>query len=105
MRQLLRRLWQDDGGALIATEWLFIVVIMVIGLITGFVFVRDAVVDELAEVGNAIHFLDPSYSFDGLTYCDAFTHGSHTTKDFHKNTVTHTPAEPHDVTVNICETF
>jgi hypothetical protein len=33
MRQLLRTLWADDRGALIAMEYLFVATILVIGIV------------------------------------------------------------------------
>ena len=42
MRRLFRKLWQDDDGALLATEWVFLATILVIGVIPGMVAVRDA---------------------------------------------------------------
>jgi hypothetical protein len=99
-------LWNDDGGALIATEWLFLVTITVIGLVTGLVAVRNAVVEELAEVGNAITSLDQSYSFDGLHGCGAFTAGTHVTDKASRNTVSKVSGgDPHSIDVNICESF
>jgi hypothetical protein len=40
--------------AIIATEFLFFVTIVVIGLISGFAAIRAAVVTELTDLGNAI---------------------------------------------------
>jgi Flp pilus assembly pilin Flp len=65
MRKLLFRLWSDDCGALIATEWVFVATIMVLGLITGLVAVRQAILSELTEFANALTTLDQSYSFRG----------------------------------------
>ncbi|NBO92739.1 MAG: hypothetical protein EBV06_10590 [Planctomycetia bacterium] len=73
---MLQKLWNDDGGALIAMEYLFIATILVIGIIVGLSGVRDAVVVELTELGNAILALSQGYSFSGLTGCCAFTDGS-----------------------------
>ena len=42
MTRLLRQLWDDDHGALLATEWVFMGTILVIGIIPGLVAVRDA---------------------------------------------------------------
>lgn len=42
MRRLLRRLWDDDQGALQTTEWVFLATLLVLGLIPGIVAVRDA---------------------------------------------------------------
>jgi hypothetical protein len=105
VRQLLFKLWNDDSGALIAAEWLFMVVIMVMGLITGLVAVRDSVVEELAEAGNAITALDVGYSFDGLYGCGAQTAGTNVKVYSHRNTIYPKPVYPQNVTVDICETF
>ncbi len=66
MRQMLRKLWNDDAGALIATEWLFIATIMVIGLVVGLVYVRNAVTAKLSEFAQAIMWINVSYQYPGL---------------------------------------
>src|SRR5437016_8885881 len=76
MRKLLNRLWADDGGALIATEWVFVATILILGAITGLVAVRQAVISELTEFANAVMALDQSYSFTGQSNCQASTAGS-----------------------------
>jgi hypothetical protein len=59
------RLWNDDCGALIATEWVFLATILVLGSITGLVAVRQNVIAQFAELANAVMALDQSYSFSG----------------------------------------
>jgi hypothetical protein len=76
MRDLVFRLWADDCGALIATEWVFVATILVLGAITGLVAVRQAVISELEEFANAVLALNQSYSFSGQTNCQASTAGS-----------------------------
>src|SRR5262249_26532771 len=76
MRQLMLMLWQDDLGALIATEWVFVATILILGIITGLVAVRQAVVVELTDFANAVLALNMSYSFSGQTNCQASTAGS-----------------------------
>jgi hypothetical protein len=76
MRQLLLELWQDDGGALIATEWVFVATILVLGSITGLVAVRQAVIVELVDFANAVMALNTSYSFSGQSNCESSTAGS-----------------------------
>lgn len=66
MNDLLLKLWNDDDGALIATEFLFITVIIVIGLVVGLVYVRNATTAKLSELAQAILFLDVSYQFSSL---------------------------------------
>ena len=78
MANLWRNLWTDDCGALIATEFLFVVTLLVIGIIVGLASVRNAVVTELAELANAILALSEGYSFAGISGCCAATDGSQT---------------------------
>jgi hypothetical protein len=73
---MLRRLWNDDCGALIATEWVFVATILVLGIITGLIAVRQAVISELTEFANAVMALSQSYSFAGQSNCLASTAGS-----------------------------
>jgi hypothetical protein len=76
MRRLVSKLWQDDCGALIATEWVFVATILVLGAITGLVAVRQAVLSELTEFAQALMALDQSYSFTGQSNCQSSTAGS-----------------------------
>jgi hypothetical protein len=62
---MMLKLWKDDCGALIATEWLFVATILVLGVITGLVGVRNFVNSGLQEFANAVGSLDQSYSFSG----------------------------------------
>ena len=75
-QRLIDRLWNDDGGALIAIEFLFVATIIIIGIIVGLSGIRDAVVVELTELGNAILALSQGYSVSGLIGCCAETDGS-----------------------------
>lgn len=74
--RLLRRLWNDDAGALLTAEWLFMATILVIGLVAGLVAIRNAVNNELEEMAGAIGALSQSYSFGGVTGCCASSGGS-----------------------------
>jgi hypothetical protein len=55
------KLWNDDGGAIVSIEILFIIVILVIGLIAGWAALRQGTVFEYASVGNAVALLDEGY--------------------------------------------
>jgi hypothetical protein len=72
----MRKLWNDDCGALIATEWVFVATILVLGVITGLVAVRQAVISELTEFAQAVMALNQSFSFSGQTNCESSTAGS-----------------------------
>jgi hypothetical protein len=76
MKNLFAKLWSDDCGALIATEWVFVATILVLGSIVGLVAVRQAVISELTEFANAVMALNQSYSFSGQSNCEASTAGS-----------------------------
>src|SRR6266852_7908590 len=76
MKHLMAKLWNDDGGALIATEFLFIATILVIGIIVGLTSVRAAVNIELTNLADAILALNMSFAFSGQSGCCAQTEGS-----------------------------
>ena len=76
MNTLMVRLWNDDCGYILSAESVFLFTITVLGLITGWVAVRNSVVSELTEVGNAIRGLQQCYSFSGLSNCTSSTCGS-----------------------------
>ena len=76
MRNLMVKLYNDDAGALIASEWVFVATILVLGAITGLVAVRQAVIAELHDYANALVALNQSYSFSGQSNCESSTAGS-----------------------------
>jgi len=76
MRNMMRKLWTDDQGALIATEYLFVATILVIGTVVGLTNLRDAVNAELTELGNAILALSQGYTISGVSGSSSSTDGS-----------------------------
>jgi hypothetical protein len=97
MKHLIRKLWNDDCGALIATEWVFVATILVLGAITGLVAVRQAVLAELTDFANAVLALNQSYSFSGQSNCQSSTAGSSITDTpdsipLHSTPATHSSA-------------
>jgi hypothetical protein len=76
MRQLLVKLYNDDCGALISSEFLFVATILVIGVIVGLTNVRDAVNAELSEFANALLALSQGYIISGESGCSASIDGS-----------------------------
>ncbi len=65
---MLKRLWMDEGGAILSTELILIMVILVIGMSIGLVALRDAVDAQLADVAAAIAAINPAYEWAGLVY-------------------------------------
>jgi len=76
---MLKKLWADEGGAIVSAELLLIMTIVVIGLTVGLTALKDAVVTELSDVAAAIGSLNQSYSTSGAQLCSrdcAWTAGS-----------------------------
>lgn len=63
----LHTLWNDDCGAIIAAEYLFVCTILVIGIIVGLAGLREAIVVELTETGNAILALSQGFTISGMS--------------------------------------
>ena len=64
---MLKKFWNDEMGAVVSAEIVLIATILVIGMVTGLSSLRDAVIEELADIGAAIGALDQSYTICGVT--------------------------------------
>ena len=62
---MLRRLWNDECGALIASEYVVFGTILVIA---GAATVRDALATELADFAAAISAIDTGFSSEGTKH-------------------------------------
>ncbi len=76
MMRIALKLWNDDEGAIIAAEYLFVVTILVIGTIIGLAAVREAVNNELTEVANALLALSQGYVISGISGAGGQVDGS-----------------------------
>lgn len=95
----LGTLWADDAGFIISAELVLVATIVVIGMIIGLVIVRNQVVQELADVGQAIGSLSQTYAYSGLWNSHhpvAMTDGSfyHDVKDYCQTGWCQAPGEP-----------
>jgi hypothetical protein len=61
-KNLIVSLWNDESGAVIATEYLMLGSIVAAGATSGMVAMRDSVVDEYKEFGNSIHDVRQAYA-------------------------------------------
>ena len=61
MKRLLHRIWLEDEGVL-TFEWVLLVTLLVIGIVGGVAAVRDAIIDELGDVAQAMLALDQSFT-------------------------------------------
>lgn len=61
MKRFIKQLWTEDDGVL-TFEWVLLVTLLVIGIVGGVAAVRDAIIDELGDVAQAMLALDQSYT-------------------------------------------
>jgi Flp pilus assembly pilin Flp len=60
MTQLLSRMWREDDGVL-SFEWTVLTSLLTVGVVSGIASVRDAVIDEMGDLSQAMVSLDQSY--------------------------------------------
>jgi len=63
MRATIQQLLREDDGVL-SFEWVLLVTLLVLGVVSGLAAARDAVIDELGDVAQAMLGLDNSYTID-----------------------------------------
>lgn len=60
MKHFLARLWREQDGVL-SFEWTVLASLMTVGVVSGIASVRDAVIDEMGDLSQAMVTLDQSY--------------------------------------------
>ena len=63
MMQKLNQLWREDDGVL-SFEWTLLVTLLTLGIVGGLAASRDAIIDELGDVAQAMLALDHSMTID-----------------------------------------
>ncbi len=63
MKKVLARIWKEEDGVL-SFEWVLLVTLLTIGIVAGLSAARDAIIDELGDVAQAMLALDQSYTID-----------------------------------------
>ena len=66
MISIMQKRWLDDEGALIATEFLFISVILVTGLVVGLVNLRNAVLVKFSLLTEVFVIVDIRYQIPAV---------------------------------------
>lgn len=72
----MKKLWNDENGAILSAELIIIMTILGIGMIVGLNAIKVAVTTEAADVADAVGSMNQSYSFDGVADCHAWAAGS-----------------------------
>lgn len=75
----MKKLWNDESGAVLSAELVLLMTILGIGMIVGMKALQSAVVNELGDVAAAIGAVDQTYSVNGVSGCCASTAGSQMT--------------------------
>jgi len=99
---MFAKLWKDEAGFVVSAELIFIATLLVIGLVTGWVAVRNAAVSELTEVALALANVDQSYSYTGLSNCASMTSGANVTDLDGVITSGPVQAAVSDITITLC---
>jgi Flp pilus assembly pilin Flp len=68
MKNVIRKLWNDEAGFIVSVELILVATILVIGLVAGMTQLRDAVLSEFADMAAAFGAVDQSYAVNGVTY-------------------------------------
>ena len=63
MKKLVACMWREEDGVL-SFEWVLLVTLVTIGIVGGIAAARDAIIDELGDVAQAMLALDQSYTID-----------------------------------------
>lgn len=61
MKSVVCQMWNEEDGVL-SFEWVLLVTLLVIGIVGGVAAARDAIIDELGDVAEAMLNLDQSYT-------------------------------------------
>ena len=57
------RMWKEDD-AVLSFEWILLVTLLTIGVVGGIAAARDAIIDELGDVAQAMVSVDQSYTIN-----------------------------------------
>ena len=69
---VVSRMWKEEDGVL-SFEWVLLVTLLTIGIVSGVAAARDAIIDELGDVAQAMLALDQSYTIDFPLNVDVHT--------------------------------
>ena len=78
--KVLARMWKEEDGVL-SFEWVLLVTLLTIGIVSGLAGARDAIIDELGDVAQAMLALDQSYTIDFPLNVDVHTTDSSSASD------------------------
>ncbi len=72
---MFKQLWNDEQGFIISAELILVAAILIIALVAGLSSVRDGVIEELSDFGQAIGDTDQSFMVGGTRAASSATAG------------------------------
>jgi hypothetical protein len=66
MAAIIRNLWEDEAGFLVASELVLVSTILVLSMVVGMTSVSHAINHELVDIASAYDSVNQSYRYDGL---------------------------------------
>jgi Flp pilus assembly pilin Flp len=84
MNKVLTQVWKEEDGVL-TFEWVLLVTLLTIGIVSGLAAARDAIIDEMGDVAEAMLALDQSFHIDfplALEVHDSVSSGSGSDSEF-----------------------
>jgi Flp pilus assembly pilin Flp len=63
MKNTLTQVWKEEDGVL-TFEWVLLVTLLTIGIVSGLAGARDAIIDEFGDVAEAMLALDQGFTID-----------------------------------------
>ena len=61
MKNIVVRMWKEEEGVL-SFEWTLLVTLLTFGIVSGLSGARDAIIDEMGDVAQAMLALDQSFT-------------------------------------------
>jgi Flp pilus assembly pilin Flp len=74
MKQFLNSLWREEEGVL-SFEWTMLTSLLTVGVVSGIASVRDAAIDEMGDLAQAMIALDQSYTIQAPLAAQVHTIG------------------------------
>jgi hypothetical protein len=73
---VMKRLWNDEAGFIVSMELMIVATVVVLGMLVGLVAIREQLVQELADVAEAISEFNQSYSYAAVIGHSSSTGGA-----------------------------
>ncbi|MBD3672504.1 MAG: hypothetical protein HUJ26_03160 [Planctomycetaceae bacterium] len=66
IQRITRRFWQDERGVIQASQAILLVALLGLGMVAGFVSLRDQIIQEYGDASLALENLNQSYYYENI---------------------------------------